>query len=404
MVFHSYDIEINENYIYRLLNNTKQIKIRNIKSENNVTVFTIDSDDYEELIKIAGKLKIRILNSREKGICVFLTKFSVIKAVICTVLIFLMLIVVNSKFIWKISVDGNYSYTSKQIIEYVNKNKIKEGMLKNKIDCSNLEKNIRKTYNDISWVCAEIKGTNLIIHIKENYITEISAIEKKPYNIVANKDAEIKSILVRKGQGNVKVGDKIKKGDVLISGLVDVFDESEQKIFTNACNADGEIVGKTVYKYYEKLPISYEKKVIKKEKNIYLPSIAGYKWSAIKEKKNRDIIYSEKRLKAFGNFYLPLLVQKYSVIDYENEKCEYTQKEAKNILERNLIYKLAILEQKGYKILEKNVNISKVKNHYCMFGNISFYEPLGKVEYICEDVLNQIKIESESVKEAESKK
>ena len=116
MVFHSYDIEINENYIYRLLNNTKQIKIRNIKSENNVTVFTIDSDDYEELIKIAGKLKIRILNSRERGICVFLTKFSVIKAVICTVLIFLMLIIVNSKFIWKISVDGNYSYTSKQII------------------------------------------------------------------------------------------------------------------------------------------------------------------------------------------------------------------------------------------------------------------------------------------------
>ena len=218
MVFHSYDIEINENYIYRLLNNTNQIKIRNIKSKNNVTAFTIDSEDYEELLKIAGKLKIKIINSRERGIYVFITKFPVIKAVICTVLIFLMMIIINSQFIWKITVDGNYSYTSKQIIEYVNKNKIKEGMLKKTIDCSNLEKNIRKAYNDISWVCAEIKGTNLIIHIKENYITEISAIEKKPYNIVANKDAEIKSILVRKGQGNVKVGDKIKKGDLLISG------------------------------------------------------------------------------------------------------------------------------------------------------------------------------------------
>ena len=39
-----------------------------------------------------------------------------------------------------------------------------------------------------------------------------------------------------------------------------------------------------------------------------------------------------------------------------------------------------------------------------MFGKISFYEPLGKVEYIGEDVLNQIKIERESVKETESKK
>ena len=34
----------------------------------------------------------------------------------------------------------------------------------------------------------EIKGTNLIVHIREIYISEIAKLEDKPYNIIATKD------------------------------------------------------------------------------------------------------------------------------------------------------------------------------------------------------------------------
>ena len=83
-----------------------------------------------------------------------------------------------------------------------------------------MEKSIRKNFDDISWVCVEVKGTNLIIHIKENYITEISVKEDKPYDLVAECDCTIVSALVRRGKLNVNPKEKVKKGQVLITGVL----------------------------------------------------------------------------------------------------------------------------------------------------------------------------------------
>ena len=66
----------------------------------------------------------------------------------------------------KITIKGNYSYTAEQMIDYVHKKVLKRGVLKESIDTESLEKSIRKNFGDISWVCVEVKGTNLIIHIK----------------------------------------------------------------------------------------------------------------------------------------------------------------------------------------------------------------------------------------------
>lgn len=380
--FHYCEIEFDANYIYRLLNNSGEIRLRNIRTQDKKTTIMVEFSDKEEILEMMERLNIEVLACRDRGIYTFITQFPVIKAAAFVSMIFVLLMMINSLFIWKISVDGNYSYTSNQIIRFVNRLNIKEGIVKNKIDCDAIEKAIRNQYDDISWVCAEVKGTNLMIHIKENYITEISVKEDKPYDLTAGKEAEIVSVLVRKGKPNVKVGDKIKKGHVLISGVVDVFDESEQKLFTHFCNADGEIIGKTVYQYEDKLAIKYQKKVVKKERTYYLPCISGYQWNAFQAGKNRDVSYSQKQWKGFGNFYLPIVMEKYQVSDYTYEKDNYTKKEAEYILHNNLAYKLATMEQKGYKILKKNVKMEKANNQYILSGKIICLEPLGTVSYI----------------------
>ena len=227
-----------------------------------------------------------------------------------------------------------------------------------------------------------MKGTNLIIHVKENYITEICVTEDKPYDIVANRDATIESILVRKGIARVKVGDNVKKGDVLISGTVDVLDESDTKIFSKFYNSDGDIIGKTVYDYKDVEKINYTKKVITGRKTIYLPSLFNYKWMIPTKKNEKDIICTDKKFKMFGNYYMPISIQKYEIINYKTEDADYTKAQAKSILEKRLLYKLAIMEQKGYKIMEKDVKIDKNMDSYVLSGKITCLEPLGMVSYI----------------------
>lgn len=274
---------------------------------------------------------------------------------------------------------------------------IKEGMRKNRINSDEIEKEIRRKYNDISWVCAEVKGTNLIVHIKENYITEISAKEDKTYDLIANRDCTIKSILVRKGKGVVKAGDKVKKGDVLISGIVDVFNESGEKIFTKLCNADGDVVGITNLSYNDKISDTYFVKNIKHKRTYYAPLVAGYTWNIKENDKNETVVKSERNFKAFGNFYLPFGMEKYVVTKFEKEKRNYTKEEAKKKLYDRFNYKMSILEQKGYKILEKNVKIWQWKKHYVFSGTIKCLEPLGKVSYIESEKISEI--ESENNKE-----
>lgn len=397
MKFHFYEIIIDRKYIYRVFNAIKKINIRDVSNQENQTSFLVDYSDADEMLNILHANDIKILEIKEKGLYTKIVDKFIFKVAVIFTFVFVAALIICSKFIWEISVEGNYTYTTATLKNYIYSQNIKEGSIKNSIDCENLEKKIRKKYNDISWVCAEIKGTNLIVHIKENYITEISKKETKPYHIVANKDAEIVSILVRSGAAGVKVGDKVKKGTILISGMVDVFDESEQKLFTNPCNSDGEIIGKTKYQYKDELKIAYKHKEYKKGYTYFLPSVGGYKWVKTGNTKNKNIQYKEVKLKGFGNYYLPVSIQKYTVTPYTETNRKYSLKEAESILKKRLYNKLLIMEQKGYKILEKNVKIVKQRDSYVYSGTIICLEPLGKVSYISEDEINKSNLEKESL-------
>lgn len=382
MRLHFYRVEIESRYIYRVLNSSGDINLRKIQIDEEKASFEVDYKDIENLKIILNNLNINILHLTEKGAYVKIINFPVIKSFVCILMIFVLIMSVNSLFIWNISVDGNYTYSNNQIISFLHSKKIVEGMKKSKISCDSIEKAVRKKFEDVSWVCAEIKGTNLIVHIKENYITEISTKEDKPYDIISNRDGKITSLLVRQGKAAVKVGDTVKKGDVLISGVVDVTDESEQKLFTKFCTADGDIMAETIYQYSDSIEIDYEKKIRKNTKTIYLPTAFGYKWMNLTKSKNKDIIYSEKQMKIFGNFYLPLSIQKYTFIKYNKEAALRTKEQAAQLLNNKLLYKLAVMEQKGYKILKKDVKIYKEKESYVLKGTITCREPLGAVSYI----------------------
>ena len=252
MKFHFYRIKINSKHIYRLLNCCRNNEIRDVEIDKDYAGFSINYNQYSDLEKILKENNIEIVNRQELGIYTKITNFQFIKSVIYIFAIFILLLIANSAFIWKITIKGNYSYTAEQMIDYVHEKGVKEGVLKESIDTESLEKSIRKNFDDISWVCVEVKGTNLIIHIKENYITEISVKEDKPYDLVAECDCTIVSALVRRGKLNVNPKEKVKKGQVLITGVVDVTDESGQLLFNEYCNADGEIIGQIKEKYEEK--------------------------------------------------------------------------------------------------------------------------------------------------------
>ena len=93
------------------------------------------------------------------------------------------------------------------------------------------------------------------------------------------------------------------------------------------------------------------------------------------------------------------LFSKYVSKDYTIKTANYSKKQAEKVLSSKLNNKLAILEQKGYKILAKNVRIVRKKEFYQYKGDVICILPVGKVQYIKDSTLNKIKQEKMCIRD-----
>ena len=59
------------------------------------------------------------------------------------------------------------------ILDYLESEQVVHGMRKSQVDCKEIQSMIRIEFPDIIWVSAEVKGTRLIIRVRENMETEV---------------------------------------------------------------------------------------------------------------------------------------------------------------------------------------------------------------------------------------
>ena len=360
--------------------------------------FKMKVKDFKSTKEILKKTDSRFKILKKEGLPFFLYKNRRKKGFAVGCSLFLVLLYCLSFFIWDISLEGNYSYSEGEIVDFLEQNNIVHGLLKKNIDCDAIEKSIRNKYFDITWVCAEINGTRLIIHIKENFDSEVVQKETDPYNLTANKEAVITSIVTRSGTPFVKVGDEVKTDDVLVSGAVNIYDDFGEVLRTSFVNADADIYGKTSYEYNDKFSLNYiEKRYTGQEFKNYYTDFSKYKL-LFQMKENTFLKYDEfsddTHLKVLRNYYLPFHFGTCIYKEYEEIEKNYTKKEAEVLANEKLALFLDKLEKKGIQILENNVTI-ETNGRYCRaMGEIVVIEKLGKVTTI-ETINEEGQIEDE---------
>ena len=65
-------------------------------------------------------------------------------------------------------------------------------------------------------------------------------------------------------------------------------------------------------------------------------------------------------MKFFGDYYLPISMQKYTIKKYKITEKNYSEEQAEKILNNKFNNKMFVMEQKGYKIIQKNVKIKRL--------------------------------------------
>ena len=138
---------------------------------------------------------------------------------------------------------------------------------------------LKRETNDIEWLEIEDVGTKYIVKVeqrKKNNKTKVC--ENK--NIVAKKDAMILEILAEQGEVITKKLDYVKKGDILISGVI----HNKEDIVSKRC-AEGKVFGEVWYQVHLEVPKRYEE-----------VNVTG------REKRQLEIGILDKRYTLFNNF------------------------------------------------------------------------------------------------------
>lgn len=375
-----------------------RLKVWDIVSTEDEIIFKSSIDSFYRMKKINRKCRGSLRILEKKGLVFYIEKYKKRVFFLLGMILFLVLLKIISLFIWNISFDGNYSYTDIELLRFLNEHNITNGLRKKNIDCENIEFLIRSEYDDVTWVSAEIRGTQLIIHIKENFDMNIAKEEDRPYNIISDVDGKIESIVTRSGMPEVKKDDIITKGQLLVNGVIEILNDSAEVVNYRLVNSDADIYAYVTHPYSDSFDLAYKKKKYTGRSNsaieISLFNHSVYLTGINKKFENCDIVKDYKELTLTDNFYLPAAFGKIKTNEYVYEDLVYTKEEAEALANERMQIYINKLEQKGIQIIENNVTIDINDKQCIISGDFLVLQKVGQVEYIDESSLEPVTTKS----------
>ncbi len=325
----------------------------------------VDRKDFKKLKSIVKKSHASVKITERHGLPFFMHRYRKRRIYLVGIASAFALMLWLSAHIWNISIDGNLSQTDDVIFEYLTQAGIRHGMWKAGVDCKKLAADVRNYFTQFAWVAAELKGTRLLIHVKEGILgtegEEEKNMEQESCSLVATRAGTVVSVYARAGLPAVHAGDKVKKGDLLVSGALPIRDDSGEVVSWQHVAADADIVIQRKQKYFDEVPIvARQKHYTGREKTSWmvqagdLPFALPEHFDALKQ---YDLLSELTQCRLSENFYLPLYIRKYTAKEYESVDVVRSKEDVLGILRDDFQDFYKNLQEKGVQLFENDVKI-----------------------------------------------
>ncbi len=373
-------------------------RLLNLCGNHDVLVWNIeDHGDYHTMhISIAGFFALKPLLKKtgtraavlgKYGLPFFVSKMCRRKLFVAGLVCCILFWCLASRFIWDIRIEGNFALTEDVLMDYLEERGVHTAMKKSELEIEELEQALREDYDLITWTSVQLRGTTLLIHIKENempvYDDRNKAASDKGMDLVAEKAGVVTYIITRSGVPQVACGDSVEKGDVLVSGAVPVYNEDTTVRKYQYVEADADITLAYDRNLSLEEEIAYDEKCYTGE-TIEIPVIStGEKEIVFRLGKVPYTFYDaseeKKQVQLLDHLYLPLYYGKRTVQEYEIVPKMHTDEEMKTLLQERWRKIIATLNEKGVQIAEKNVTIKKNDKKWVLYAHMQLEESAVKL-------------------------
>lgn len=347
------------------------INLYNINYKKDKIIILIDVKDYFKIKKLNYYSKIRVV--KYDGILNIKKTLKDNSFYILIIILSFIWMNLLTNYIVDIEIIHSNSSIRRLLKEELGKNNIKKYSLAYSFEeLENITKKIlADNKNNLEWISIKKDGMKYIIRAEERIIkTEVA--DDKPRDIVAIKDAYITKVISSKGNILVRQGEYVKKGTVLISGKITLYDN-----VVGTTSATGSVYGNVWYESKIEIPkeLATEKMTGKKRFNLNIGNkiLLKNKYRYFKQKNIKEI-------KIFG-----LKIKFYKEEEYEIIKQKTNDEYALNRLKEEFAKKLNGKGTITYqKVLKKEENNSTIKYRVFVITN----ELINSYSYFEESDIN----------------
>ncbi len=316
------------------------------------------------------------------GLPFFMSKMQKRKVFVAGLLGCLLFWVIMAGYIWNIEIEGNYVLTEDVLMDYLDEKGVHVAMKKSRLQIEGLEKALREDHDIITWTSVQVKGTTLLIHIKENempdYEQNMQQAQEDGIDLIATRSGTVSYIITRSGVPQVALGDTVEKGDVLVSGAVPVYNEDTTVRKYQFVQSDADILLRYTESLSVKRDILYDEKLYSgRQKDMITLGVNDKEWDIRFGKvpyEQYDISGEKKQVRLLDRLYLPFFYGRKTIQEYEIVSKKHTADEMNNIMQEEWRKIIASLDEKGVQITEKNVTIKKYDDNWVLNARMQLEE------------------------------
>ena len=312
-------VEASEGFSERFINlcKSENIPLWDISFCDDKMYFFVFSDTYFTVKQISKKAGMKTKVHARFGLPFFIRRNKYHLALCIGLVLTVLFISFTTSRVWTIKVTGNENVFASEIKGICESYGVKVGAKKSKLDIPLIQSRALEDMKEkIVWISINTEGMCAEIQVREIEEVIDDSVDY-PCNIVADFDGVITSYRVFSGTKESRKGNGVRKGDLLIGGIIQNYDGSAD--FTQA---KGKICARHDVTVKQKASSGEARKYIKTQ-NRYSVSVLGVEihLGFVKNKEEKEITVYSQNLEING-VVLPFKINKYVYTEFEENESE----------------------------------------------------------------------------------
>ncbi len=321
-----YDFTVSAEYSLSVVNILKEYPhtAKNVRMNGNGEyVFSVAALHKHTICTALDEAEVSYSISPLKGVPKYLLWLLCRPGILLGILMMIALSYYSSQVIWGFDVVGNSTVSDDEILLLLDELGCGYGDYIPSLDLDLIHATFLARSEDIAWIAVNLKGNFARVEVMETEKAKDDGHVDGVYaNITASEDGQIYLVKTVSGVSVAKAGTVVKKGELLISGIIDVREDRVRYEY-----AEGEVLAYVPRTIEVKIPFDYAEKAYTGEekteksikifkKSINLSSKGGIEYTVY------DKIIDDRQICLFGVFPLPVWITDttYREYEYSSEK------------------------------------------------------------------------------------